>query len=105
MKKPAKRGRHDRRIYNAAASGARQLFEYVSNFLEGGSPKCEAWDVFLRYRDMLTEEKPEVDVATSCPWTILPADLLQEIGHNISNAENGNVTVAMHPAIVNAAYK
>ena len=42
MKKPAKRSRHDRRIYNAAASGARQLFEYVSNFLEGDSPKCEA---------------------------------------------------------------
>jgi len=68
MKKPAKRGRHDRRIYNAAAaSGARQLFEYVSNFLEGGSPKREVWDTFLRYQDLLTTEQPEVDVAVFLP--------------------------------------
>ena len=65
------------RIYNAAASGARQLFEYVSNFLEGGSPKREAWDVFLRYRDMLTEEKPEVDVAVFLP---LDDFALREVG-------------------------
>lgn len=65
------------RIYNAAASGARQLFEYAGNLLDGGKPKTEAWEQFLRHRDLLRESRPEVDVAVLLP---LEDFALREVG-------------------------
>ena len=65
------------RIYNAGSSGARQLFEYVSNVLDGGKPKEESWQQFLRYREFLSEGLPEVETAVFIP---LEDFTLREVG-------------------------
>ena len=60
------------RIYNATASGARQLHCYTSNVL-GGDP--EALDLFIRTAPMLSPRVPQPDLAIYLPretWALEP---------------------------------
>ncbi|MGE5549875.1 MAG: beta-galactosidase [Bacteroidota bacterium] len=65
------------RIFNAAASGARQLFEYAGNLLDGGRPRPEPWTQFLRHRHLLQDNIPEIEVAVLMP---LEDFALREVG-------------------------
>lgn len=65
------------RIYNAVASGARQLHDYVGNTWRDGAPLPEAAAAFDANRHHLAMCEPQVEVAV-----LLPLDdfTLQEVG-------------------------
>ncbi|MCZ7545128.1 MAG: beta-galactosidase [Anaerolineae bacterium] len=65
------------RIYNAVASGARQLHDYVGNTWRDGAPVPAAAAAFDANRHHLTARQPQVEVAV-----LLPLDdfTLQEVG-------------------------